>query len=233
MKTLILGANSDIAKAIAKQLKQDELILASRDKTTLNRFASENQLNAKVLPFDAMNVETHDVFVKEVGEVDRLICAFGYLGDPDGARADWAETDRIISTNFTGAVSILDRFANEMEKRKKGIIIGIGSVAGDRGRKANYHYGAAKAGFEAYLSGLRGRLFSSGIHVLTVKPGFIKTKMLGDLETPDSLTKSPEEAAKRILGAQKRNVIYVGRRWYFVMGIIKRIPEAMFKKMSI
>lgn len=233
MRTLILGANSDIAKAMAQQLKQDELILASRDEASLNRFVSENELNAKVLPFDAVNAESHGAFVKEVGEVDRIICAFGYLGNPDEAKNDWKEADRIILTNFTGAVSILDRFANEMEKRKQGIIIGIGSVAGDRGRKGNYHYGAAKAGFEAYLSGLRGRLFSSGVHVLTVKPGFIKTKMLGDLETPGSLTKSPEAAAKRILSSQKRNVIYIGRRWYFVMGIIKRIPEAMFKKMSI
>jgi hypothetical protein len=151
------------------------------------------------------------------------------------AQNDWNETFNTINVNFTGAVSMLNIIANDFEARKSSFIIGISSVAGDRGRKANYIYGSAKAGFSAYLSGLRNRLFGSGVHVLTVKPGFVATKMTEGLDLPEKLTAHPEAVAKDIFVAQQKgkDVLYTKSIWRLVMLIIKHIPEGIFKKLSI
>jgi short-subunit dehydrogenase len=130
---------------------------------------------------------------------------------------------------------MLNIVANDFEKERRGFIVGVSSVAGDRGRKANYIYGSAKAAFSAYLGGLRNRMFESGVQVLTVKPGFVNTKMTEKLDLPEKLTAQPEDVATDIFKAQQsgRNVIYTKSIWMLVMLIIKHIPEFMFKKMSI
>ena len=122
-----------------------------------------------------------------------------------------------------------------MEKNKNGFIVGVSSVAGDRGRKANYIYGSSKAAFSAYLSGLRNRLFESKIQVLTVKPGFVATKMTDGLDLPEKLTAQPEEVAKDIFVAQQKgkDILYTKGIWRLIMLIIKHIPEFIFKKLSI
>src|SRR5205814_4384390 len=126
---------------------------------------------------------------------DVTICVFGYLGDAMKARTDWSEAHRIIQSNYTGAVSILDRIANLYALQKKGTIVGISSVAGERGRQSNYHYGSAKAGFTAYLQGLRNRLFHQQVQVVSVQPGFVYTKMTEGLPLPKPLTAHHEEVA--------------------------------------
>src|SRR5207249_3703592 len=108
--------------------------------------------------------------------------------------------------------SVLSEFANRMEKRGSGTIIGVSSVAGDRGRATNYIYGSAKAGFTAFLSGLRNRLFSKNVRVITVKPGFVRTKMTEGLDLPAVLTASPEELARAIRRAHVRNRLAVYHR---------------------
>jgi len=124
---------------------------------------------------------------------------------------------------------------NDFEKRKSGFIIGISSVAGDRGRKSNYIYGSAKAALTAYLSGLRNRLYVANVHVLTVKPGFVATKMTEGMDLPEKLTAQPEAVAEDIYRAQQKNknVLYTKWIWRWVMLIIKVIPEWKFKRMSI
>jgi short-subunit dehydrogenase len=164
-----------------------------------------------------------------------VICVFGYLGDADKARSDFAEAQLIMDTNYTGAVSILDIAAADFETRGAGAIIGISSVAGDRGRGSNYHYGSAKAGFTAYLSGLRNRLASKGVHVLTVKPGFVHTRMTEELDLPGAVTATPDQVARAVVNAaeKKRNVIYTLWMWQFIMLIIRHIPEPLFKKLKL
>ena len=122
-----------------------------------------------------------------------------------------------------------------MPRKKSGFIIGISSVAGDRGRKKNYIYGSAKAGFTEYLSGLRNRLFESNVHVMTVKPGFVDTHMTENMELPKRLTAQPDEVAEDIYRSwtKKKNVIYTKRIWGIIMLVIKHIPEFMFKKTDI
>ena len=138
--------------------------------------------------------------------------------------------------NFEGPGLLLGFFAGQMAKRGTGTIVGISSVAGDRGRATNYVYGSAKAGFTAFLSGLRNRLASRGVHVLTVKPGFVRTKMTEGMKLPPPLTAEPEEVARRVYRAaevKKTDLIYVRPAWRLIMAIIRNIPEARFKRMKL
>ena len=164
-----------------------------------------------------------------------MLCTFGYLGDHLAAQENWEECNAIIESNFSGAVSILNIIANALERKGSGIIVGVSSVAGYRGRQSNYLYGSAKAGFTAYLSGLRNRLYHSNVHVVTVNPGFVATKMTEGLKLPPLLTARPEQVAKSIFIAveRKRNVIYVLPVWRWIMFVIGLIPESVFKKLRL
>lgn len=132
-------------------------------------------------------------------------------------------------------MSILETIAAEFERRRHGFIVGISSVAGDRGRQSNYLDGSAKAGLSAYLSGLRHRLFPAGVQVLTVKPGFVATKMTVGLDLPQKLTAQPEEVAERIYrGVSKnKNVVYVKPVWRVIMRIIMHLPQCVFKRTKL
>lgn len=241
-KILILGATSEVALALADLLAEQscELVLAARNVSRLDPLKSDLAIrfNASVtlVEFDAVNYATHPQFVKQIGPMpDSVICFLGYLGDHTKALADWDECSRILATNYTGAISIMNIFANEFEARKQGTLVGISSVAGERGRQSNYLYGSAKAGFTAYLSGLRNRLYKSSVHVLTVKPGFMQTKMLEGMKTPKLLTAQPREAALQIKRAidKKKNVVYIFPIWKMVMLVIKNIPEPIFKRLKL
>jgi short-subunit dehydrogenase len=148
---------------------------------------------------------------------------------------DWSQTLNTIQVNYTGAVSFLNIVAADMEQKKNGFIVGVSSVAGERGRKANYIYGSSKAAFSNYLSGLRNRLHGSKVNVLTVKPGFVATKMTEGLDLPVKLTAKPEDVAKDIYKAQQRgkDILYTKSIWILIMFIIKLIPEWKFKTMNI
>jgi short-subunit dehydrogenase len=150
-------------------------------------------------------------------------------------RTDFSEAQKTIDVNFTGMVSILNIVASDFEARGEGAIAAVSSVAGDRGRQSNYIYGSAKAGLTTYLAGLRNRLAKKGVHVMTVKPGFCRTKMTENLELPGALTAEPEQVADAVFRGMnnKSNVIYTLWMWRWVMLIIKHIPEFMFKKMGM
>jgi short-subunit dehydrogenase len=151
------------------------------------------------------------------------------------AMSDWSEAAKIIHTNYTGGVSVLNIVAKHYIEAKEGVIVGIASVAGERGRQSNYLYGSAKAGFIAYLSGLRNRLYREGVHVVTVQPGFVYTKMTEDLSLPKLLTATPADVADVVYrGVQKKkNIVYVKWFWKWIMLIIKLIPEFIFKKLKL
>lgn len=239
---LILGSHSDIARALAQQLASNghTLTLAGRDKARLDADASDlsirhnTTVDTKV--FDAEDFQSHGQFYDQLDpKPDLVFCVFGYMADQASAQKDWSLAKRMVDVNYTGACSILHHAANRMEQRKSGTIVGISSVAGDRGRASNYYYGSAKAGFTAYLSGLRNRLQKAGVHVVTVKPGFVNTAMTDGLDLPPRLTASPERAARDILRAttKKRNVVYTKGLWRHIMCIIRTIPEGIFKRLSL
>ena len=239
---LIIGANSDIGKAVAFEYGKNgyDLYLAARDINRLDDFANDTKVrferDVKCVELDILNCSSHKNFYKTVSnKLVGVITVVGYLGEQLKAQDDFTEAQTIINTNYTGIVSLLEIIASDFEKRKSGFIVGISSVAGDRGRQSNYIYGSAKAAFSAYLSGLRNRLFTSNVHVMTVKPGFVNTKMTEGMDLPKLLTAQPNEIAQDIFKAQcnKKNSIYTKRRWALVMLIIKFIPEFLFKKLSL
>jgi hypothetical protein len=239
---LILGASSDIAQAIAYKFAQSkyDIFLAGRNSKNFERIASDleirHNIKAKCFDFDAEDMEAHQQFMGLLPNLPLItICVFGYLGDQTKAQSDWKEAKRIIDVNFTGAVSILSIIANKYQEVKSGTIIGISSVAGDRGRQSNYFYGAAKAGFSTFLDGLRNRMFQHQVHVMTVKPGFVNTRMTKGLPLPAPLTAQPEQVATAVYKAflKKSNTLYVLWMWKWIMMIIKNIPEFIFKKLKL
>lgn len=239
---LIIGAKSDIAKATALEYAKQgyNLYLAARNVDELEEFSqniiSRTQKIVKLLELDILDYETHQAFYDNLEEKPLgVISAIGYLGEQEKAESHFKEAQQIMETNYIGVVSVFNIIANDFEKRKNGFMVGISSVAGDRGRKSNYLYGSAKAALTAYLSGLRNRLYDAQVHVLTVKPGFVATKMTKGMDLPEKLTAQPEKVAKDIYRAQQKskNVLYTKWVWKWVMLIIRNIPEFKFKGMSI
>jgi short-subunit dehydrogenase len=243
MRVLITGANSDIAEALARKFAMSEkadMLLASRDMELLEKKGRDLKLrygvNVTPLYLDITDYGSHASFYNSLDpKPDVVVAAFGYLGDQLKAQSDFSEARAIIEVNYAGAVSLLEIVAADFEKRGAGSIIGVGSVAGERGRQSNYIYGSAKAGFNAYMAGLRNRLTKSGAHALTVLPGFVRTKMTDGLPLPEKLIGEPEQVANDIYRAFKckRNVVYTLWFWRWIMMVIKSIPEFIFKRMSL
>ncbi|MCD6582409.1 MAG: SDR family oxidoreductase [Desulfuromusa sp.] len=239
---LIVGAKSDIAKAIAREYAGHsyDLYLAARNSRELEEFAQDITVRTrrvvKIKELDILDYDSHQVFYDKLEEKPLgVISVVGYLGNQKKAQSDFDEVQEIIATNSTGIISLFNIIANDFEQRRSGFMVGISSVAGDRGRKSNYIYGSAKASLTAYLSGLRNRLYDAQVHVLTVNPGFVATKMTEGMDLPAKLTAQPETVAKDIYQAQQNgtNVLYTKWIWRWVMLIIRNIPEFQFKKMSI
>ena len=239
---LILGATSDMGYAIAKKFAAEgyDVQLAARKPEQLQAFQSDLQIRSNrtctVHQFDALNFDTHAAFYDQLSpRPDVSISVVGYMNDNENVIRDWNETLRTINTNYTGAVSILNIIAADYAQRGSGAIVGISSVAGNRGRGSNYIYGSAKAGFTAYLSGLRNALFKKGVHVMTVLPGFVYTKMTEHLQLPKPLTAQPAEVADAIYHGvlKKSNVVYVKWFWRWIMFVITSVPEGIFKKLKL
>jgi short-subunit dehydrogenase len=240
---LILGGLSDIGKSLAYEFASNgwSLILAAREVTTeLEEIKQDLQIRFNVLvhllAFDGTAVNTHERLINTLPVFPNvLVSVFGYLGNQEKAMLNFNESARIISSNFVGHVSLINRYLELVKGKGAVCIIGISSVAGERGRQSNFIYGASKAAFTTYLSGLRNSLYGSDIHVLTVKPGFVKTKMLAELTTPSFLTANPEYVAKTVYTAfvKKKDVVYVYAIWRYIMFLIKLFPEVIFKRLSL
>jgi decaprenylphospho-beta-D-erythro-pentofuranosid-2-ulose 2-reductase len=239
---LILGATSDMAIALSKEFAAAGygLQLAARHPGTLRPLQSDLSIRYNIPcslhEFDAAQPGQHPAFFAALTpQPDVTISVFGYLGDQQLAQSDWKECEKIILANYTGAVSILNIVADCYAARQNGTIVGISSVAGERGRQSNYLYGSAKAGFTAYLSGLRNQLCRKNVHVLTVLPGFVYTRMTDNMPLPKLLTATPQLVAQKIFTAvqKKKNVIYIKWFWRWIMLVIKIIPEPVFKKLHL
>ncbi len=240
---ILLGATSSMARAFARALaaRGDSILLAGRDMADLKRLATDcaarGAAMAEAVKFDARNPAGFAAIIARAARQDGQISAAVFVGSmPEQSAIDAAPEliEGTVSDSFTGPAMFLQRLAPEIEARGGGTIVGIGSVAGDRGRIGNYVYGAAKAGFHTYLSGLRNRLTRAGGHVVTVKPGFVDTAMTWGLPGM-FLVAAPEQVARDILRAvdRKKDVIYTPFFWRYIMLIIRMIPEFIFKKMSV
>ena len=239
---LILGAHSDIAIAVAHRFAEAgyQIQLAARNINNLAADKSDielrHQVNVTLHEFDALDTSSHLYFVEQLTILPNVtVCAVGYMGVQAENEQKIKEASLVIRSNYEGPVSILSVVANYFEARGSGCLVGISSVAGERGRASNYVYGSAKAGFTAFLSGLRNRLAKKGVHVLTVLPGFVTTKMTEGMDLPKKLTAQPNEVANAIFNAvqKKQNIIYTRPVWRFIMIIIRNIPEQIFKRLKI
>ena len=166
---------------------------------------------------------------------DVAVCVVGLLGEQAENEQNAALAETVMRSNYVGPALLMGELAARFQQRGSGVLVGFSSVAGDRGRAANYVYGSAKAGFTEFLSGLRNRLANSGVHVITVKPGYVSTRMTEGMKLPASLTATPEEVALAVATAirTRRDVVYVRRIWQLIMLIIRVLPEWMFKRMAL
>ena len=235
---LILGARSDIAMAVAHRFAKAgyDIQLAARSVENLADDKSNLELRYGILAslheFDALETQSHEAFVESLSYLPTLVvCAVGYMGNQLESENSNEAASIVMRSNFEGPASILGVLANKFEHRSSGCLVGISSVAGERGRATNYLYGSAKAGFTAFLSGLRNRLAKKGVHVVTVLPGFVATKMTENLSLSPLLTASPDEVAYKIFTAVKhdKHVIYIKPVWKLIFILLRNVPEAIFK----
>jgi decaprenylphospho-beta-D-erythro-pentofuranosid-2-ulose 2-reductase len=240
---LLVGGTSDIGRATALCYAEAgwRVILAARDEEAARRNADDigNRTGAEVstVRLDILDSERFASFLDALpAQPDTVVCVVGELGDQARGETDAAYAALVLRTNFEGPALFLGLVAERFLARGSGTLVGVSSVAGDRGRGSNYLYGAAKAGFTAFLSGLRNRLARAGLRVVTVKPGFVRTQMTAGMKLPPLLTAEASEVGRAIFAtAEKggRDVIYVRRIWRIVMLVITSIPERIFKRLRL
>ncbi len=240
MVVLILGGNSEIGIAAAEQFANNEraeIILASRNMEEADNKAEELSRKYKIpvhtAAFDARDYDSHQGFYDELDpRPDVVIQAFGILNNQKECQKDFQKARQMLEANLVGAVSILEIIAADFEEKGEGTIIGLSSVAGERGRQSSYIYAASKAGLTVYLDGLRHRLYPSGAQVITVLPGFVPTKMVAGRTSKFGETPLPI-AGRDIYKAWKkgRHKIYTGSKMRWIMAAIRNIPESRMLKM--
>ena len=237
---LILGANSDVGIELAKLYASNgnSLYLVSRKLDRINELSislkKKYNVDVKCFQLDILNLVMQKEFCEKLDQKPHgIIISVGELINTNDLKSN-DQLLRIINTNFTYIAHFLNYFIPYLEKNMSGFIIGLTSVAGERGRIKNYVYGSAKSGFITYLSGLRSHLHRFNVHVMTVIPGYMKTKMNQGVKTSKLITVSSEKAAKIIFKSQnrKKNIVYVSNIWRFIMFIIKLIPENIFKRLN-
>ena len=237
---LVIGSTADIGRAVARRLAADgyAMQLAARDAVQIERDAQDLRVRAGV------TVATHACDVLRDGAAGALLDALRPLPDvavctvgllDERAERDGAVAERVMRTNYVGPALLMGALAERFMARGTGVLVGVSSVAGDRGRAANCVYGSAKAGFSAFLSGLRSRLAASGVHVVTVKPGYVRTRMTAGMDLPAPLTATPEEVAGAVARAirRRRDVVYVRPIWRLIMLAVTAVPEPLFKRLKL
>ena len=237
---LIIGAKSDIAVAVAHKFASEgyNLQLAARNSSELDEVVSDlkirYEINVSNHEVDILKYETFSDFIDSLGCLpDIALCAVGILGNQTNDEESFSNSSLVMRTNYEGPSLLLGEIANRFEMRGSGSIIGISSVAGDRGRASNYIYGSAKSGFTAFLSGLRNRLYKSNVNVLTILPGFVETKMTKGLRLPKLITASPESISCIIYQKKHKSKVAYPLVWQIVMFFIRSIPEFIFKRIKL
>jgi decaprenylphospho-beta-D-erythro-pentofuranosid-2-ulose 2-reductase len=222
---LVLGGRSEIATALVERLQRDRpvrVVLGVRDPQGPGE-----------LHFDALDRASHATFVEAAfadGDIDLVVVAFGVLGNQAVDEHDAGAAVQVIETNFVGAVSVLVPIAERLRAQGHGAIVVLSSVAAERPRRANFVYGSSKAGLDAFAQGLGDALVGSGVDVLVVRPGFVRTKMTaGRAEAPFAVT--PEEVAEEIVRGLRRraHTIWVPPRLRFVMAVVRLLPRPLFR----
>jgi short-subunit dehydrogenase len=241
---VVFGATSAMAQATVRLLagRGAKLVLVGRDRAKLAAVADDARTRgaSSVLSItaDLDDVGRHGRLVEDaaaaLGRLDAVLVAHGLYADSDGCDADPERAEALLVTNFLGPALLCETVARRLAAQGSGTIVGISSVAGDRGRQSNYAYGAAKSGFSTFLEGLRNRLFRRGVGVVTVKPGFVDSPMTAHLKK-NAIFAPPSAVATAIVRAveRRRDVVYVPSFWRVIMLLIRHVPERIFKRMRM
>ena len=201
------------------------------DTVSIDKIKNKYKVGVKSLHLDLMDFNSHKPFCNSIlKDLEGVVTTSGYYPNPISVRENSEELIKCVNINYLGLCSLLNVISDYFEKRKKGFIIGISSVSGGRGRKKNYIYASSKSGFTTYLSGLRNRLSDSGVHVMTVIPGFIR-----DDSKEKFLSCSAKYLAEKIITSQRnrKDIIYVKWYWRFILFLVDMIPEFIFKRTNI
>jgi len=241
-RIVILGATSTMIQPLLRMMAKEgkELLLVARSQERLDAVRADLLARgaASVLTLEADLTASPDLVYSFAEQCfpgfDTLLLSYGTMLDQTRCQVDGEYAVRELHTNFVSAVALLTLFAKHFESRHSGTIAVITSVAGERGRRSNYVYGAAKGGLSIFLQGLRSRMHGFGVRVLTIKPGPVRTAMTAGLHLPMiASTESVSRDIYRALEKSHREVIYTPRRWRPVMTVIRALPEQFFKRLSI
>lgn len=244
-RVLIIGATSAIATACARLWAEQgsEFFLVARNTEKLEQTAADLRARgAKAVTLhcmDATDLAAHPGMLESclaaMQQIDVALIAHGTLPDQKACERDVTMAMQEFTNNGTSVIALLTLLANQFETQRCGTLAVISSVAGDRGRPSNYLYGTAKAAVSTFCEGLRARLFKVGVHVVTIKPGFVDTPMTQGLPLPAALVAKPEQVAQCIMAGieRKASTLYVPGFWAFIMLIIRSIPQPVFKRLNL
>jgi len=243
-KVIILGATAGLAMPVARILADQgaQLFLVARNAEKLAVVAADLQVRGAAFVATAVadldDTAAHPALltqaVNALGGCDVAFIAHGVLGDNEKLCTDFAEAGAMLQTNLVSPISLCTWLSQYFVSRHSGVLAVISSVAGDRGRAANVIYGASKAGLSAYLDGLRNRIDREGVTVLTIKPGPIKTAMTQHMKGHERFADPQKVAAEMVAAIEKRqDVLYTPGIWRIIMGVVRHIPESIFKKLNI
>jgi decaprenylphospho-beta-D-erythro-pentofuranosid-2-ulose 2-reductase len=243
-RVIVLGATSGIALEVQRQLAQRacELLLVARSPERLAELPTDLLLRGApqvlVYPADLSDIAQHaGVFAfasRTFPDFDTVLLTYGSMPDQKIAAVSVPVLSQELQVNFVSAAAILTLFAADLERRGTGCLAAISSVAGDRGRRSNYVYGCGKGGLSLFLQGLRSRLYPAGVHVVTIKPGPVRTPMTDGI--PNNIHfADPRRVARDIVrGLERRSpdILYTPAIWRYIMLVIRLIPEPIFKRLS-
>ncbi len=246
-KRVIIGASSAIAEQCARLWLRDtaELTLVGRDSGRLERLAADLRVRQPALVTHVLTVDfldpgaisrlVDDVVGQSVGGIDSVLIAHGSLPDQHDCEQDLTVCRDALAINAVSPALFAEAFARHFAQAGKGALGVIGSVAGDRGRKSNYVYGAAKGLVDRYVEGLQHRFAGGGVRVILIKPGPTDTPMTAHLKAKGMKLADPAQVARAIVAgmAGGRPVVYAPAKWWLIMWVIRHLPRVIFNRMDI
>lgn len=240
---LILGGTSEIGLATARRLiarRTRTVYLAGRPSEALDAAAGQLRAlgaEAHAVPFDALDPASHEEVLGKLfteGDIDMVLLAFGVLGDQARDEREPLAAVHVAQVNYTGAVSASLVCATALQQQGHGALVVLSSVAGERARRANFIYGSSKAGLDAFTQGLADALHGTGVHVMIVRPGFVRTRMTAGLDEAPLATTPGAVAAAIELGLRRRSAtIWVPGTLRLVMAALRHLPRPLFRRLPV
>ena len=235
---IIYGGSSSIAKELIKKLslKYKKFIIFCRKKNYIDQYIKEfelHDLDIKIFETDILNLDKNYSIIQNLNRIRGLIWLTGDTGNPEEEFLDNEKCEKTIRVNFLNPVLIINKIVPKIIEDADSFLVVLASVAGLRGRKKNLYYSSSKSGLIAYLSGLRQKLAEKKINVVTVIPGYMKTRPF-NLKAPSFLVASPKKASDIICNAiyKKKEIVYINFFWKIIMLVVRLLPEKIFKKLN-